>query len=248
MADHASRAGVGPRSRRRKRRIGAAIALGLTLIVLGAVFHRPLLRGNVGTVAPGLVVRCAQPKGNLDDLLETYRPRSILNLRGGSYADGWYAAEVLAADRLGIDFYDFPMQATRRPSRLELLTLIDLMEHCRYPLLIHCKSGADRTGLAAAIYLLTRQGADPDRALGAFSIAFGHVPIGGPERLHEPIEEYRDWLATEGRSHRPGLFRDWVARHYRDEGEPGSIAPLTPGPRMGPLPSRLAEGRANGRG
>ena len=248
MAERAPEAGIVPRSRRRTRWIRAAVALALTLIVLGAVFHRPLLQGNVGTVAPGLVYRCAQPKGNLDILLETYRPRSILNLRGGSYADGWYAAEVHAADRLGIDFYDFPIQATRRPSRAELLTLIDLMRRCRYPLLIHCKSGADRTGLAGAVYLLTRQGADPERALGAFSIAYGHVPIGGPQRLHEPIEEYRDWLNAQGRPHRPGLFRDWVAREYRDEGRAGPIRPLRPGPRMGPMPARLAEGRATDRG
>ncbi|RUL81172.1 protein tyrosine phosphatase [Tautonia sociabilis] len=209
------------------------------------VFHRPLLLGNVGEVDPGRVYRCAQPKGNLAELLESYRPGSVLNLRGGSYADSWYADEVEATDRLGIDFYDFPMSATRRPSRAELLALIDLLERCRYPLLIHCKSGADRTGLVSGLYLMVVVGRPPEEALEAFSLRYGHVPIGGPERLHEPFEEYRDWLKAEGREHSPERFRSWVDREYRDDdpNAPRTIAPLRPGPRMGPPPSGLADRR-----
>ena len=55
-------------------------------------------------------------------------------------------------------YYDLPLSATRRPTRRELLQLIDLLETCSYPLLIHCKSGADRTGLASALYRLVRRG------------------------------------------------------------------------------------------
>ena len=61
----------------------------------------------------------------------------------------------------GLEFYDLPMSACRRPTRRELLVLLDLFEHCRYPLLIHCKSGSDRTGLASALYLMSRRGEPP---------------------------------------------------------------------------------------
>jgi len=171
-------------------------------------------------------------------LLLTEEGGIVDDLMAMRHDDDWYLAELGAAAHLGIDFYDFLMRPDRRPSRRELLTLIDLFDRCRYPLLIHCKSGADRTGLASALYRMTRGGESPEEALGAFSVAYGHMPIGGPERLHEPIEEYRAWLRAEGRPHEPRRFRDWVARHYRDErpGDSGPIEPLEPGTRLSPPP------------
>lgn len=230
------------RARRLRRLKRLAVVLLVLLVASTAVFHRPLFLGNVGAVDPGKVYRCAQPKGNLDDLIAELQPGSILNLRGGWYTDSWYAAEVEATEQAGIDFYDFPMKANRRPSRAELLTLIDLLDRCRYPLVIHCKSGADRTGLASALYRLVVLGHSPDEALEEFSIFYSHIPLAGPERLHEPFKEYRDWLQVEGKTHEPSLFRDWVVHHFRDEGsaEDALLAPLTPGPRMGPPPASLA--------
>ncbi|WP_315852060.1 tyrosine-protein phosphatase [Tautonia rosea] len=233
-------------SDRRARRLGrlkrVAVVLFLLAVVSATVFYRPLFLGNVAAVEPGKVYRCAQPKGNLDDLIAELQPGSILNLRGGSYTDSWYAAEVEATEQAGIDFYDFPMKATRRPSRAELLTLIDLLDRCRYPLVIHCKSGADRTGLASALYRLMVLGESPDEALEEFSIFYSHIPLAGPERLHEPFKEYRDWLQAEGKTHEPPVFRDWVAQHFRDEGaaDAAPIIPLKPGSRMGPPPAWLA--------
>ncbi len=154
-----------------------------------------------------------------------------MNLRGGSWADSWYDQEVRLTGSDGVDFYDFPMSATRRPTRRELLTLIDLFGRCRYPLLIHCKSGADRTGLASAVYLMTVEGKGPGAALGAFSLAYGHVPLNGPERLHEPLREYSAWLAKEGRTHSPGQFRDWVLNLYPSNDSAAPPAELQPGPR-----------------
>jgi protein tyrosine/serine phosphatase len=220
-----------------------AVVLLVLAVASTAVLYRPIFLGNVAAVEPGKVYRCAQPKANLDELIAELRPGSILNLRGGWYTDDWYAAEVEATEQSGIDFYDFPMKATRRPSRAELLTLIDLLDRCRYPLVIHCKSGADRTGLASALYRLVVLGHSPDEALEEFSIFYSHIPLAGPERLHAPFKEYRDWLQAEGKVHDPSLFRDWVARHFRDEqpaAESEPIAPLEPGPRMGPPPASLA--------
>ncbi len=93
-----------------------------------------------------------------------------MNLRGGSEADPWYAAEVRATTRRGIDFYDVPISPVRRPRAASCLILLDLLGRCRYPLLIHCKSGSDRTGLLSGLYLMDRLGQPPDLALGAFSL------------------------------------------------------------------------------
>src|SRR5206468_1824102 len=124
--------------------------------------------------------------GNLGGIVDTFRVASILNLRGGTPGEGFYSQELALARARGIEFYDFPMSATRAPTRRELLILLDVFERCRYPLLIHCKSGSDRTGLASGLYLLARAGRTPTEALRSFSVYYGHVPLLGTGRLHDP--------------------------------------------------------------
>ena len=45
------------------------------------------------------------------------------------------------------------------------------------PLLIHCRSGADRTGLASVIYQAVIKGMDEDRAESQLSLRFGHFSV-----------------------------------------------------------------------
>jgi protein tyrosine phosphatase (PTP) superfamily phosphohydrolase (DUF442 family) len=200
-------------------------------LALGVLFSRFLFLGNFAVVEPGRVYRSAQPKGEMD-WVRAYGLASILNLRGGSPADAWYAAEVRTCEREGIDFYDLPMVATRRPSRAELLTLLDLLGRCRYPLLIHCKSGSDRTGLVSALYRLNNLAEPPDRAISAFSLWRGHVPAFGAELVQAPIKEYAAWLKSRRLAHSPGRFRQWVEHDYHAADLPTDPeTPLQPGPR-----------------
>ena len=217
------------RSRRNKRGVAFIVLLSLIGIV---TFHRPLFLGNLGEVCQGQVYRSAQPENGLEKLIQSKHLSSILNLRGGSPGNSWYAHEVELTEANGIDFYDFPMSATARPGRRQLLLLLELFKRCRYPLLIHCKSGSDRTGLASALYLMTMNQLNPDSALSAFSLTYGHVPIGGPQRLHEPLVEYRDWLLKENVAHTPEIFHDWVEHEYRGNDDVNiPVNPLQPGPR-----------------
>jgi hypothetical protein len=205
--------------------------MALALLLAGVTFRRPWFQGNFDAVDPGRVYRSAQPDGGLEEAIRTRRLATILNLRGGSDADPWYAREVELSRRFGVDFYDFPMSAIRRPTREELLALLDLFSRCRYPLLIHCKSGADRTGLGSALYLMSVRGVGPRQARGAFSIRYGHIPLGGTQRLHEPLDEYERWLAVQGLDHTPARFRAWVENDYPSRALARPLRPLRPGPR-----------------
>lgn len=220
--------------RRRRWRNALTLAAVVVLTVVAAVcwtFRGPWFSGNLAVLDSGRLVRSAQPTAELGRWIEQYGIRSILNLRGGGPADWWYQGEVEQAETHDVAFYDLPLNATRRPRRRELLILIDLLERCRYPLLVHCKSGADRTGLASALYLLVRKGASPQEAEGAFSLEFGHVPLFGPEHLHEPLREYAAWLKTKGLAHQPALFREWVKTEYAAP-DPAVDPPILPaGPR-----------------
>ena len=218
-----------PRVRRRFRRIALGLALGL--VCLAVVFRNPWFRGNRGVVAPGLVYRSAQPVGDWAARVRDEHLATVLNLRGGSDADPWYRAEVEATRKLGVDFFDLPMSATVRPPRGQLLAVLDLLDRCRYPLLIHCKSGSDRTGLVSALYLMSRAGEGPGAAERAFSVYYGHIPLLGTRHLHEPLREYAAFLAAGHLAHTAARFRAWVERDYRSDDPPGPAAPVAAGPR-----------------
>jgi protein tyrosine phosphatase (PTP) superfamily phosphohydrolase (DUF442 family) len=208
----------------------------LALVLLGAappisLLVRPWTGSNLGIVEPGRVIRAAQPTTQLPQLIQEFQLTSILNLRGGSSKDWWYTAEVQTAQSSGVAFYDLPLSATKRPTRRDLLLLIDTLDRCKYPLLIHCKAGADRTGLATAIYLMMHRGEPPRQALRAFTIYHSHVPLFGTEHLHEPLDEYASWLDAKSLAHSPDRFRNWVKDEYQAD-DPSIDPPhLAPGPR-----------------
>lgn len=196
------------------------------------VFWLPLFAGNFGVVDPGRVYRSAQPTHELKSWIQAHGIRSVLNLRGGSRLDAFYRDELRVTRELGVEFYDIAMSATDRPDRGELLALIDVFKQATYPLLIHCKQGADRTGLASTLYYLLEKGEAPERAARGFTLRHAHVPLFGPERLHEPLNEYRAWLQARALTHTPHRFAEWVAWHYQDEEPKGPRdAPVQPGPR-----------------
>ena len=210
--------------------------LAAMVVLLGAlsaswVLRRPWFESNLAVVASGLVIRSAQPTTQLADWARRYQLKSVVNLRGGGPGDWWYGNEIKSAKESGIAYYDLPLSATRRPTRRELLQLIDLLETCSYPLLIHCKSGADRTGLASALYRMVRRGEPPEAALSSFSIEFGHIPFFGTEHLHEPLQEYAAWLKSSGKTHSADLFRTWVRNEYVAPDPPADPALIRPGPR-----------------
>ncbi len=220
----------------RRRFVRRMLRIGIAVVLLGAaaplsLLLRPMVSSNLGTVDPGRVFRAAQPISQLPQLIKDHHLASILNLRGGSSRDPWYASEVRTSEASGVAFFDFPLNATSRPTRRELLTLIDLFDHCRYPLLIHCKAGADRTGLASALYLMMQRGELPQQAIRAFTIYHGHLPLFGTEHLHEPLDEYARWLDAQGLAHTPARFRNWVKNDYRSPDPSVEPAPLAPGPR-----------------
>jgi protein tyrosine phosphatase (PTP) superfamily phosphohydrolase (DUF442 family) len=201
-------------------------------ILFSIYFHRPLFRGNLDIVEPGQVLRSAQPVGDVLGLIRSQKLGSVVNLRGGKPTDPWYSTEVEATEAAGVEFYDLPMSAVRRPSRHDLLVLIDLLDRCKYPLLIHCKSGSDRTGLGVVLYRLYRKGEPPAKAMEGFSLAHGHVPLLGPEHLHEPINEYAAWLEKGHLDHTPARFVDWLKHEYRSDDALVAIDPVRPGPRI----------------
>lgn len=136
--------------------------------------------GNVQTVIPGQVYRAGTlSPDHLARLMAQNGIRSVVNLRGPQPGTPWYDAETAATTAAGARLLDFPMTAGAPLPQARAEALIRLMADAPKPMLIHCEGGADRTGLAAALYLAAVQGA-PARVAGRqLSVRYGHVGIRG---------------------------------------------------------------------
>lgn len=158
------------------RRVAAAVAL--AAVAIGAWPLWLHLTGNFHAVVPGEVYRAAQPEGeDLRRWAAEHGLRSVLNLRGTHDDSDWYREESATAHELGLVLADFPLSARQNPGTETMAQLVDLMRRLPKPLLIHCQGGADRTGLAAALYLASIAGVGEDVAGKQISFAFGHVGV-----------------------------------------------------------------------
>lgn len=134
--------------------------------------------GNFNTVVAGEVYRSAQlSPEQLERFTAENGIKSIINLRDDGPGSDWYADEVASAGRLHVSVFDFPMSAQAELTLAQSQALIDLMRDAPKPVLIHCKAGADRTGLAASLYLAAIKGVDPEIADDQLALRFGHVSL-----------------------------------------------------------------------
>jgi protein tyrosine/serine phosphatase len=144
--------------------------------VLGALVGHILGQHNFHVVSPGLIYRSAQlDAAGLTQVVQQHGIKSILNLRG---ADGsaWYKAETNRSQQLGVRHYDFALEAGRELKNEEMDQILAMIDSAPKPMLIHCKSGADRTGLVGALYLYSLEGKSSALAGRELTVLCGHVP------------------------------------------------------------------------
>lgn len=186
-----------------------AVAAGWGEVGRMACFH------NQHTVAPGLLYRSAQLDApELRAEIDRKGIRTLINLRGYSSFD-WYVAEATCTAAAGVSQEDVTLSATRLPSPHEVRRLIEVFDRCEYPVLIHCQQGADRTGLAAAVWEMLYTDACYETARGQCSPRYGHFRAMETARVDEFFDQYEAWLAARGDRHSAASFRAWAAAHYK---------------------------------
>ncbi len=134
--------------------------------------------------------------------------RTVINLRGPIKFASWVLSRQ-AAERQGLAYINYGLRSRDLPTREELLGLLDLLDSATYPVLLHCKSGSDRTGLVAGIYLIHHLGKTAAEAQRQLTFRYLHLRNGKAGVLRLVLTSYATAVAAA-----PIAFRDWVATAY----------------------------------
>lgn len=165
---------------------------------------------NFAPVVPGRLYRSNHPTpGNLAAFTKKVGLKSLINLRGLA-GNGSDALSREAAARLGLDFFDMAMESRGAPHKDRILQLAEIYRTMRGPALVHCKSGADRAGLAAGLFLLLQGGTAAD-AMAQLSLRFGHIK----QAKTGILDMFFAMYARDGEGKK--LFIDWVRDDYSED-------------------------------
>lgn len=163
---------------------------------------------NFGQVADG-VFRANQPD---HARLVAYREagiRTILNLRGAD-PHAFYLYEKESCAALDLTLVDHAMEARKAMSAETLLGLLDILERLPRPFLMHCKSGADRTGIAAALWHLHIEQRPLASAWGEMSFRYLHIQRSSTGILDLLLYSYGEYIERRGRM----PVRQWLESVY----------------------------------
>lgn len=123
-------------------------------------------------------------------------------MRGVNKNCRWWQREERIAQKYQVAFYNIPMNAQRMPLEEDLLTLLTLYEKAARPILIHCYSGADRTGEAAALWVLEQQKKGKKQALKQLTLKYGYLQMTHPlkRRFIKEWQGKNDFYANPSRN------------------------------------------------
>ena len=137
------------------------------------------LHRNLHAVVPGELYRAAEMSHErLERTIHDKRIATVIDLRNGppdADVHGLTEADVVVA--AGATYVHVPLLTSHLPSKSRLLQLVDVIENARRPVLVHCSSGALRTGVVATIWLISQDGMQPDEARQQLDIRYGYSEL-----------------------------------------------------------------------
>jgi protein tyrosine phosphatase (PTP) superfamily phosphohydrolase (DUF442 family) len=152
--------------------------------------------------------RSAQPAPHHFAKLAAKGIRTIVSARGGN-PYGSLALEREICKELGLKLESFIVYSRDLPSREFLLAAPAFFERLEKPVLFHCKSGADRAGFIAALYLLVQENRPVAEAKRQLHWRFGHFRQAKTGLLDAFFDTYEKEGASKGIA-----FLEWVREGY----------------------------------
>lgn len=119
--------------------------------------------------------RCNQPYPfQIRKFIKKYKIKSIINLRGERNCSSYFLEKEFCKKNK-IKLYDYPLSSRDMPSKEKIFDFFDLIRRIEYPAVMHCKSGADRVGLASSLYLIKRKNKTVEEAKKQLSLKHLHI-------------------------------------------------------------------------
>ncbi len=166
-----------------------------------------LLWSNEAEVIPNRLYRSNHPTpGRLIRAAARYDLRTIINLRGEK-PNGSTTLSAATAHRLNLDHIYMPFESRGAPHRDRILRFHEIYQTMRTPALMHCKSGADRVGLASGLAILFEGGS---AAAALRQLTWRHLHFA--RSATGILDAFFRLYAAEAEGRKP--FLDWVREDY----------------------------------
>ena len=172
---------------------------------------------NFSELAPG-VYRSNHPDHARLAAYQARGIKTVLNLRG-ALREAPYALEADSCAQLGLTLVTVALSARQAPERDRLLQVIATFDTIEKPVLIHCKSGADRTGLVAVLYRMIHCGEPVETAMRQLSLRYLHIRRSKTGILDHFFEVYAARNAKD-----PIEIVDWIRNEYDRDALAASFA------------------------
>lgn len=144
----------------------AGLLLGVGVYALWLVWDH-----NWHVVEPGMVYRSSRMNTeSMSHEIVIHQVASILSLVGTNQE------ELALARSRGVAYSAYALSDHREATEAQMQAIVAELRRLPKPVLIHCKAGADRTGLVASLYCYAIKGEPPGMADRELSIWYGHLP------------------------------------------------------------------------
>jgi protein tyrosine/serine phosphatase len=162
---------------------------------------------NEDEVLPGKLYRSNHPSpARLARAKRKYGLRTLINLRGKRFCGSDALSRRMAA-KLGLNHIDMAFESRGAPHKDRILRFAEIFATLDAPAMMHCKSGADRAGLASGLAIMF-SGGTAEQALKHLSWRYGHFNRARTGVLDAFFLKYQ--ADAEGRL----PFLDWVKTEY----------------------------------
>ncbi|MCL3880756.1 tyrosine-protein phosphatase [Marivita sp. GX14005] len=174
------------------------------------VFDHAFLRTfwtNFFQIAPG-VYRSNQPTHARFARYKAMGIHTVVNLRGeDKYAH--YLFEKETCEALGLTLLNAKLWARNAASRKRIVHVIDTLRQADKPLVFHCKSGADRAGFVAAMYLMVFENQPVEVARKQLSLKYIHLDF-----TATGVQDYILKVYAARNARAPIGFEEWIRTEY----------------------------------